>query len=139
MSNVTKEIRLIMVEAGENHNKWWTGELHDDGSVVTRWGRVGGGEQSKRFPGSGESFLLKKKAEKEKKGYRELKTVKADGNNVSVNPVSGDLQRIAIEQISGNNPVLTKLIERLVKANVHQITSSTNIQFNQQTGLLARR
>jgi poly [ADP-ribose] polymerase len=51
--------------------------------------------------------------------------------------VKSSLHEIAKAQIArtSNNPVLDKLIERLVRANVHKITSSTNITLNNATGL----
>jgi poly [ADP-ribose] polymerase len=47
------------------------------------------------------------------------------------------LHDIAVKQIQTNSPDLTKLIQRLVAANVHKITSSTQITFNQSTGLFS--
>lgn len=53
----------------ENHNKIWIGELYDNDTVITYWGRIGALLQSKEFENAGEEFLEKKISEKLKKGY----------------------------------------------------------------------
>ena len=141
MATVVEEIRLILVEAGNNNNKWWTGRLYDNGDAETLWGRVGYSGDSKMFPGGGKSFLEKKRREKEKKGYTELKTVGGPATPVAAQSRDmGDheLRQIAKAQlIKTSNPTLNRLIDRLVQANVHRITSSTQITFNQSTGLFS--
>ena len=144
MSTIVKKLTLICADDGRvdgvQHNKVWYGELYDDNKVVTRWGRVGYDLQSKEFPGAGEGFLFKKEAEKIKKGYTPAKIVDA---LAPVSPATApvvsrsNLHEIAKSQIlkSSGHPVLDKLIERLVKSNVHKITSSTNITLNDATGL----
>jgi poly [ADP-ribose] polymerase 2/3/4 len=141
MANVIEEIRLIMVEAGNNNNKFWTGRLFDNGDVQTLWGRVGYSGDDKMFPGAGKSFLDKKQREKEKKGYTPLKTVGGPASTVvseSKHVGNHELRTIAKSQlIKSSNPTLDRLIDRLVQANVHRITSSTQIQFNSSTGLFS--
>ena len=141
MANLTKKLTLIFADAGEadgvQHNKVWYGELYDNNDVVTRWGRVGYDLQSKEFPGAGESFLLTKEREKLKKGYTPAKIIDATAPVATATVAKSQLHEIAKSQIlrSSGSPVLDKLIERLVKANVHKITSSTNIVLNDATGL----
>ena len=141
MANVVEEIRLILVEAVSNNNKWWTGRLYDNGDAETLWGRVGYSGDSKMFPGMGRSFLEKKQREKEKKGYTPLKTVGGPASVTSAQTKDvGDheLRQIAKAQlVKSKNPQLDRLIDRLVQANVHRITSSTQIQFNSSTGLFS--
>ena len=64
-----KLIRKIELDCidGE-HFKTWVGELYDDETVITRWGRISNELQSKMFPNVGENFLNKKEKEKLKKG-----------------------------------------------------------------------
>ena len=147
MATLVKKVTLVCSEIkdGTQHNKVWYGELYDNDDVITRWGRVGYDLQSKTFSGVGEGFLLKKKAEKlrGKSGgdsvYTEAKVVDASPTvgptkapTVSVN----NLHEIAKSQLlKSSHPVLDKLIDRLVKSNVHKITSSTNITLNDATGL----
>src|SRR5215216_5825549 len=135
MATPTETVRLILAEIGENHNKQWQGILYDNGDVETRWGRVGLGEQSKLFPSAGKFFLDKKKKEKLKKGYTELRTIASGGEVKVQNVSSGSLLSIAREQIKTSSPILNKLIERLVQANIHTITSNTQVSFNSSTGL----
>ena len=141
MANVTKRVRLILTEADTNHNKQWIGELYDDNTVVTRWGRVGYGEQSKSFPNKGEHYLNKKVTEKLAKGYTEARIVDTEVKIVAPGKITGmtssELHSIAKSQIikSSKSAVLDRLIDQLVTSNIHKITSSTNITFNQTTGL----
>ena len=139
MATLIKEIKLIKTEVGENANKFWTGQLFDDGKVKATWGRVGYSGDSGEWDG-GDSYLQKKIKEKVRKGYSELKTV----GNVVANQSSGaqvkdkELHSIATAQlIKSKNPILEKLIKRFVDANVHKITSSTQITYNSSTGLFA--
>jgi len=134
---VEKRIMTDCVE--ENHNKFWTGELYNDGMVITRWGRVGDSGQSKEFPGAGVSFLEKKLREKEGKGYRVIESIGTPSSTVvkSSTNNSPDLKNIAHKQIKSNNPLVSKLIDKLVKENAHSIMSSTGgkIVYNDTTGL----
>lgn len=141
MATLIREVKLIKVEqsADNNNNKWWTGQVFDDGTVKATWGRVGYTGDSGEWQG-GDSYLEKKIREKTKKGYSEVKTV----GSVDVAPGSGspvkdrDLHAIAKSQlIKSSNPTLEKLISRFVQANVHKITSSTQITYNSATGLFA--
>ena len=139
MATLIKEVKLIMTEVGTNNNKWWTGQLFDDGKVKATWGRVGYSGDSGEWDG-GQSYLDKKIKEKTKKGYTELKTVGAvtasSGSGTTVK--DRDLHAIAKTQlIKSSNPTLERLIKRFVEANVHKITSSTQITYNSTTGLFA--
>jgi len=139
MATLIKEVKLIMTEVGTNNNKWWTGQLFDDGTVKATWGRVGYSGDSGEWQG-GQSYLDKKVKEKIKKGYTELKTV----GNAGIAPSSSapvrnaDLHQIAKTQlIKSSNPTLERLIKRFVEANVHKITRDTQITYNSSTGLFA--
>jgi poly [ADP-ribose] polymerase 2/3/4 len=132
-----KSVTLICADfsGDKNHNKFWTGELHDDNTVITKWGRVGYDCQSKTFPNAGEIFLSKKEHEKLKKGYVYPK-IAGMASASDVKPVGkATLDLIAKQQLGRNKPQLEKLIDRLVQANIHNITSQTNIVFNSSSGL----
>ena len=140
MATLIRTEKRIMTDCvEENHNKFWTGELYNDGMVITRWGRVGDSGQSKEFPGAGVSFLEKKLREKEGKGYRVIETVNAASSSVTTKTVTptSDLKNLAHKQIKSNNPLVAKLIDRLVKENAHSIMASTGgkIVYNDTTGL----
>jgi len=135
MSNVVEKIRLIFVEADRNSNKFWEGILYDNDDVQTTWGRIGKGTQSKMFPSRGSFFLHKKEAEKYKKGYTKLRTVEADTKTAPVS--NSNLSALAKAQINMNNPQLERIIDRLVRSNVHKITKATQITYNKNTGLFS--
>lgn len=64
-------IRKIKLEnTHAHHYKQWIGELYNNGTVITRWGKIDDENlQSKMFPNAGEDFLNKKEKEKLSKGY----------------------------------------------------------------------
>lgn len=129
--NLKKTISLIFVEINKNSNKVWEGELYDDNTVITRWGRVGQPLQSKTFPGVGDKFLLRKEQEKLKKGYEALKIIK---NETVQNDKIANIKEVAKKQIKFSNPILGDLIERLVSFNIHNITSNTSIKYDTKSG-----
>lgn len=128
MSNVLEEHKLILVEVVANSNKFWHGKLYDDGSVYTEWGRVGydGQNQTKSFGDieRARKYLASKRAEKEKKGYSVQRTLGAA-------PVKVKAESL-IE--SDADPTTKQLLDYLVKVNIHQITSHTNIAFDVASG-----
>ena len=134
MANLVKEVRLILADVDQNSNKYWTGQLFDNGDARTLWGRVGVTEDSKDFPGAGEKFLERKVKSKLKKGYTELRTVA--GSGVESKTVT-DIKMVARQQIQTKDTSLQALIDRLVDANIHQITSSTSIKYDTSTGLFS--
>lgn len=132
-----KTVKLIFSEADENKNKVWIGTLFDNGDVETKWGRIGNSLQSKQFSSVGSHYLDKKAAEKRKKGYTELHTVD-EGVAVQSDTVSkSSLHQIAKRDIVTSSPLLTDLVDRLVKSNIHTIVSSTSIEYNSSTGLFS--
>jgi predicted DNA-binding WGR domain protein len=64
--------KIEMEHKSDNHNKKWSGELYDNGTIITRWGPIGGWEKSKIFKKGvrAETFFFKKIVEKEKKNYK---------------------------------------------------------------------
>jgi len=101
---------------------------------MSEWGRQGKNKQSKTWHGVGSSFMYKKIGEKEKKGYRENQVVEGSGS-VSVSGArvaNTELKSIASKQIKSKNPVVSKLVDFLVKVNAHQILQATGgkIQFD---------
>jgi poly [ADP-ribose] polymerase len=133
---ITREVKLICSDVENNNNKYWTGRLFDNGDVETEWGRVGVTKDSKLFQAAGERFLDKKISEKQKKGYQELKLATgtiSEGKLVANN----DLKVVAYQQIKVSKPELEQLIDRLVQENVHRITSSTQIAFDNSSGLFS--
>ncbi len=141
MANVVDKVKLILSDAVNNNNKFWRAELRDDHSVFVEWGRVGyeGDNQTKNFGSEGEArkFITGKQREKEKKGYSILGVVE-EGAKVSVSAVSGkSLEDTAAEEIGGSDKRIQALVRHLTKTNIHNITSSTTMQYNSATGLFS--
>lgn len=136
MSEIKETVKLIFCEAETNNNKVWTGILYDNNDVETKWGRVGKSLQSKRFHGVGSRYLHTKAAEKRKKGYTELKTVEEVGaSSGKVTVPQGTLATVAKRDIVCSSPLVSALVDRLVKSNIHNIVTSTTITYNTVTGL----
>lgn len=128
---IIKEEKYICVEIDTNNNKFWNIELHDNNDVITKWGRVGYGTQSKMFTGEGSRFFESKIREKIKKGYVLQKTV--SGETVYMN-THHNLAEIAKSQIKTKNTLVSQFIEKLAKENIHNIVGATNIQYNVASG-----
>jgi poly [ADP-ribose] polymerase len=152
MATLVREEKYIKSDLRNNNNKFWYIEVYDDGTVVTKYGRVGdkGQQRSKSFGSvsAAESFAEKKIKEKLRAGrngeiaYRPLNVV--DGavtSNIKVkNVTSSNLENIAQSQIrTGGNPIVSQLITKLTKDNAHQITTATGgrVTFNDVTGLFS--
>ncbi len=136
--NVVREDRYIMANVAANNNKFWEIQLLDDGSVVCRWGRVGetGDSLEKRFPSvsRAEVFYDSKCREKEKKGYQALRTVSTSGTTVVRTPSNHNLAEIAAKQIQTSSPETLALVHYLTQANIHNILSSTTMQYDTSKG-----
>jgi poly [ADP-ribose] polymerase len=132
MASVVEEHKLILADIKVNANKFWHGKLLDDNTVLTEWGRVGesGQSLSKSFPSptAAQKFLATKRREKERKGYSVQRTLGANPTRVAVTTSM-------IE--SDKNPTTKKLMDFLVKENVHQITANTKITFDVGSGSFA--
>ncbi len=138
-SSVLDCCTLIYVDVGENSNKVWQGSLFDDGSFLAQWGRVGNKLQTRNYQ-FGSLSLAKSKFERTKrqklrKGYTEAQILDADTpQNITIKPE--DLEAIAAKQIQhGRDPRAKELIRYLVKVNIHNIISQTDITFNPATGV----
>jgi poly [ADP-ribose] polymerase len=132
MSEIKESVRLIMVSVNSNNNKFWNADLYEDGHYEITYARVGAANPATgSYDGEGK-FRSKIKA-KLKKGYVEQKTVQ---ENVKIEVKTGSLESAAKKQIKKtDSPVLDKLLDRLITANIHQITSNTQIQFNDTSGV----
>jgi poly [ADP-ribose] polymerase len=141
MASIVEKIHLIKNDPEKNNNKFWIGELYENGDVNTRWGRVGDEGQSKMYSSAGKSFLDKKVNEKKKARNGEIPyrsvDILSEGCVTSKKTVNHcDLNKIAKSQIQTKGIALD-LIDFLVRENAHQIMSHTGgqIQYNFDTGL----
>lgn len=134
MRKEIERVELIMADAESNHNKVWYGIKYDDGTAASQYGRVGYSMATTEYPSH--SILEKKHREKLVKGYTPLKTIRAQNNSV-VTVEKGSLYEVARKQIQCAKPEAEKLIDRLVRSNIHKITSSTQITYNVDSGLFS--
>lgn len=124
MSAVVLEKHLVNVESGTNANKFYQATLLADGSIQTRWGRVGAAGQSQVKQGGRSAFdsLIRAKS---RKGYTEVDvlapstTMKSGGENSRLRETA------AASLIAAANPQLTDLVDRLVAANKHNLMEAS--------------
>lgn len=128
---IKEKVRLVFSDLAKHSYKYWDGELHDDGRVVSRFGVVGAqNPQSNDFGIVGESFFRKKIREKEKKGYSHAKVLMDGAVTTTTLGANISLADIALSQIQLSDKSLQPLVKRLADSNVHKITNSTSISFD---------
>lgn len=138
MAEVIKQAKFIKSDAKNNNNKYWYITLFDDASILAENGRVGYKAQHhpKSFGSqeSAEAYYATKIKEKQgkSKGYTELKVVVGKQEVQSVG--KSNLAEIALKQIASNSPDTAKLIKYLSKKNIHNIISSTTIEYDESKG-----
>lgn len=129
-----KSEQYIMVEANNNHNKFWNIEITATNDIITEYGRVGNHAAStcKHFSNesAAEKEFNKLVKSKMKKGYEKLRIMKAGESITNLDKIS--LENIALDQIEydKNNQIIINMIKDFCKENIHNITSSTNITFD---------
>lgn len=127
---IKEKVRLVFSDLGKNSYKYWDAELYEDGTVISSFGVVGATTpQTKNFGKVGEAFFRKKIKEKERKGYEHAKVI-IDGAPTTKVVDSRSLADIAVNQIKFTNSGVEALIRRLANSNVHKITNSTSIVFD---------
>lgn len=124
MGTKIAETYLINVDSGANANKFYRAELHDDGTVVKNWGRVGATGQTKIEKG-GRYAYDDVVAQKKRRGYTVVDVIGAAASPTAVS--SASLKRAATTQLTGGrtDPVLADLIDRLVAVNKHQLLEAS--------------
>lgn len=137
--SIIESAKLIWADPQENHNKMWEADLHDNGDVEVRWGRVGYKTQTKTHNSAGRRKFDNLKASKLAKGYTEQRTVansvksasSRSGNSMS----SAALRQQAVKDIGSKDSAVAKLISWLADVNVHNILSNTqNMTYDEASG-----
>lgn len=133
-------ITLIMSNVDGNNNKFWKAELDESLGVTVSYGRVGTKGSSSKTQYTSEAqamrFIAKKQREKERKGYKLLDVIEVgDGGKATNEKKITELA--AKEQIRtlGDRKDIEDIVDKLVKLNIHSITSQTNITYDEDTGL----
>lgn len=136
-SNITREAKYIYADVNGNNNKYWQIQETVDGTCYIHWGRVGGNGQSqtKSFGSTigSAAFFDSKCREKESKGYEKLKVLAGSGA-VTITASNSNLVEIAKKQITTDSPQTLALIDRLAKANIHNILSVTTLTYDTARG-----
>lgn len=139
MSKVVRCEMLVMTNVDGNNNKFWKVEQHEDHSVQVTNGRVGSSGQLqplKTFPNEAKAaaFVEKKIREKISGGYQAFQGIQTEAGKASKSRMA--LEMAASEQIRSRDAAqVSSLISRLVKANIHSILSSTDLKYDEDTGL----
>lgn len=121
-----KVVMMVKTKAADNNNKFYEVSLYEDGNVVGRNGRVGTDGVLQKKGVLGEAGYDKLVAEKKKGGYREVEIATHTVDVVSgATSVRESLADIAKRDITGNNPILNNLIERLTAQNKYQLLKAT--------------
>lgn len=125
----TEKSRLVFSDLAKNSYKYYDIELFNDGRVIATYGVVGAkNPQTNDYGCVGKSFYEKKIREKEKKGYERAKVLMEGVTTTAL--VNTTLADIALTQIKLSDNSLKPLIKRLADSNVHKITNSTSISFD---------
>jgi poly [ADP-ribose] polymerase len=125
-----KKTMLILVSVDGNNNKFYYVELLNNGDLIKRWGRVGTKGREVIEKNMGEYAYNNIIKAKKAKGYKETEiNIDIKDDKVNVN-----LLDIAMEQIKAIDKESKDLIKTLVKENIHNITSSTKIEYDIKTG-----
>lgn len=122
---MNQSIMLVKTETNANNNKFYSLELHDDGSVFASWGRVGAAGQSMVY-GGGQATFDKKLREKKRKGYQEVEVVDG-GNTKAANQAV--LQQASAKGLAkdgfSDDARLLALVDSIVAVNAHDIATAS--------------
>lgn len=139
MSALVRSEMLVKTNVDDNNNKFWKVEQFDNHTVQVTNGRVGSNGQLqplKSFASEIQAsrFLQSKMNSKLRDGYQLFKGIQTDAGKSSMSRMA--LEMAASEQIRTKDlDVVSDLVKRLVKANVHSILSSTDLKYDEDTGL----
>lgn len=151
MATIVEQAKYIVSNFENNNNKIWNIYLFDDCTTKVEWGRVGDPMQVqiKEWGSMDEaSDFMRKKCKEKEKGkkddngnrvpYVKLNVLDNTGvvESVSVKSTS-DIKSLAAKQIDTNSPDTLALIRYFSDVNVHNITSSTTLTYDVQSGLFS--
>lgn len=120
--NYLQEEMLIKVSATANNNKFYHVILADNNTIIKRWGRVGSEGTIQKENGNKtvyERLIRSKKS----RGYKTTKII-TDNSNVHVqdtNKLTHVAHTALVSESDKGKPEISKLIDKLVKINTHEI------------------
>lgn len=139
MPNVLVHRKFVKTDVRENNNKVWQVTLFDNNDVKVEWGRVGKTLQTKTHAGGGrykmDSLIRQKTGPR--KGYKEIDVIETVAADKPKKVQSANLAQVAADQIDHTSPEVGKLITWLASVNRHTIMASTNLTFDDTTGLFS--
>jgi poly [ADP-ribose] polymerase 2/3/4 len=135
-----KYAMLVKVDGSANNNKFYEITWNDDDSVTARYGRNGdqGVTEQKGYGEAAFNKVYKAKTSASK-GYKEvdvLTSVGATAITSSTTKPASSLAEIAKRDIGGNNPVMSKLLEKLATINKYQLLQATGDQIDIVDGVV---
>jgi poly [ADP-ribose] polymerase len=153
MSTVIEHKKYVCTDALNNNNKFWEYFLHDDGTVIVKYGRVGK-TVNVDDPKPMTRAELDRKIREKTKGrgvegtpsykppYREIAVVAEASvvNDTSTPSISKIVvKEAAISQLASGCSELSKLVERLVEANRHELykASGGQMDIDLKTGIIS--
>lgn len=122
-ANTTAETTmLVCVDPGANANKFYSVTLAADGTVTSRYGRVG--EDGKPgVSGNGRAFYLSLISKKQRRGYNETAIAGSGSSAASLGAGAAAKKQARADLAGGSTDKrLTALVDRLVKVNAHEIS-----------------
>lgn len=153
MAKVVEHKKYVCTDALNNNNKFWEYFVHDDGSVIVKYGRVGKTcteDPPKQMSRSELDTKIREKLKgRGKEGtatykppYREIAVV---AESVGVSGYSGaTASKIVVAEaakalISKADPTLIRLVDRLVTANKHELhkASGGQMDIDLKTGIIS--
>ncbi|MGV9836686.1 WGR domain-containing protein [Nocardia niigatensis] len=122
---------LVNTDPATNMNRFYALELHADGRVEARWGRVGDHGQTKTYTGGAATYtrLLN---DKQRKGYRTMRP----GRTTTTAGI--DMEAAARRELTdpaAADDLTAEMIRLLVAANRHQITAVSGGQITTTAGV----
>lgn len=123
-TNALETVVLIQVNTTGNNNKFYELSRMPDGNTFARWGRVGGGAQSRVYPGH--SSFSAKRNEKLRKGYTVFKD-ESTGRLSGTASRAGVPQQLVVRGLfpNGSAKGADDLIAHLIRSNRHSIDIAT--------------
>lgn len=152
-AKVIEHKKYVCADALNNNNKFWEYLLHDDGTVIVKYGRVGStcnvDDPKKMTRKELDTKIAGKTKGRGKIGtagykppYREV-TVVAE-SSMPTGPTAPSLSKAVLAtaahtQLAANNPALTALVTRLVEANKHELykASGGQMDIDLSTGIIS--
>ena len=152
MAKVIEHKKYVCTDALNNNNKFWEYFLNDDDTVVVKYGRVGKTctedppkRMSRRELDTKINEKLKGRGKEGtpsyKPPYREI-TVVTDAVSLPTGPTMSNIvvaEAAKTQLVAKTDPVLLKLVDRLVTANKHELHKATGGQMDidLKTGIIS--